>query len=185
MAGIDARVRIGDSDDYLEGVSVTTPAGVDLFREGVVVSDPELAHARQRVTDEQPAPDDFGAVVRVAGGVDTGLVQPTTPADLQPIQDAAERFTLSVATSVTAIGDTVIYTPAAGKRIRLKWIYAINDPVAETSTKITIKLGAQAHYVAWAISKRQMFDGPVDGALIINLTNAGDVAVTAFIEEID
>lgn len=69
MAGIDARVRIGESDDYLEGVSVTTPAGADLFREGVVVSDPELAHARQRVTDEQPAPDDFGAVVRVAGPV--------------------------------------------------------------------------------------------------------------------
>lgn len=103
---------------------------------------------------------------------------------IQPIEDSTDREYTSVATSVTATGDTVVYTPAAGKRVRLHWIYAINDPVANVSTKITIKLGAQVYYVAWAISKRQQFTGPVDGALVVNLTNTGDVAVTAFLEEI-
>lgn len=90
----------------------------------------------------------------------------------------------SVATSVTSAGDTVLYTPAAGKRVRLHWIYAVNDPVAETSTLLTVKLGTQVFYVAWAISKRQRFTGPIDGQLIINLSAVGQVAVTAFVEEI-
>lgn len=90
----------------------------------------------------------------------------------------------SVATTVTSVGDTTVYTPAAGKRVRLHWIYAINDPTAAVSSKITVKLGNTAFYVAWALSKRQQFTGPVDGALVINLSAAGNVAVTAFLEEV-
>lgn len=67
MSGIDDKVQIGSSSDFLEGVSVDTTAGMGLFREGVVVSDPESAEARQRVTNTTPAANDFGAVVRIAG----------------------------------------------------------------------------------------------------------------------
>lgn len=90
----------------------------------------------------------------------------------------------SIATTVTAAGDNFVYTPASGKRVRIHWVYAINDPVATSSTRITIKLGAVTFYVAWAISKRQQFTGPVDGAVNINLSSAGSVAVTIFLEEV-
>lgn len=45
----DAKVQIGNSADFLEGTSVDTPAGLNLFREGVVISDPELPGARAEV----------------------------------------------------------------------------------------------------------------------------------------
>lgn len=89
-----------------------------------------------------------------------------------------------VATSITASGDNTLYTPASGKRVRLHWVQAINDPMASTSTKITIKLGSNTYYVAWAISKTQRFTGPVDGPLIVNLSAPGNVAFTAFVEEV-
>ena len=34
----DAKVQIGNSADFLEGTSVNTLAGANLFREGVVLS---------------------------------------------------------------------------------------------------------------------------------------------------
>ena len=55
MAVIQDKVRIGTSADFLDGVSVDTPAGTDLFRETVVLADPEdgggLANIRQLSTD--------------------------------------------------------------------------------------------------------------------------------------
>lgn len=94
-----------------------------------------------------------------------------------------EEFTHVVAT-VTASGSTTVYTPAAGKRIRLRWIYAINDPGLTASPLIKVFLGAEEKYRVYALSKRQMTTGPVDGALIINLDQAAEVAVTALLEEI-
>jgi hypothetical protein len=102
----------------------------------------------------------------------------------QKVADSTDSEYLRVATSVTAIGDTTIVTPSSGKRIRLQWVYAINDPVASTSTKITVKLGTAVQYVAWAISKRQQLTGAVDAPLIVNLSNSGDVAVTVFYQEV-
>lgn len=55
MAVIQDKVQIGSSSDFLDGVSVDTPAGTDLFRETVVLADPEdgggLANIRQLSTD--------------------------------------------------------------------------------------------------------------------------------------
>jgi hypothetical protein len=110
--------------------------------------------------------------------------------NLSSVQDNVRAFDstdseyLRIATSVTATGDTTLVTPAAGKRIRLQWVYAINDPTAVLSTKITIKLGTAVQYVAWAISKRQQLTGAVDAPLIVNLSNLGDVAVTVFYQEV-
>jgi hypothetical protein len=339
----DAKVQIGLSSDFLEGTKVTTPAGADLFREGVVISDPEIPGARAEVRQmgTQLTTGDWGLVTHsviqgfstsqggqyhdvkvtpsgaltveatVTGVVSvTGTVQiaepvtvdgtvaldaatlaalesvnatvsgsvsvnnfpvtqqvsgtveitndvgnpipvsgsvavtdgggsltvdgsvsvnnfPTTQAvsgtvaldsatlaaletinvgnfpatqtvsatdldirNLSSTQDNVRAFDstdseyLRVATSVTATGDTTLVTPAAGKRIRLQWVYAINDPVASTSTKITVKLGTAVQYVAWAISKRQQLTGEVDAPLIVNLSNLGDVAVTVFYQEV-
>lgn len=86
--------------------------------------------------------------------------------------------------TVTASGNTTVYTPLAGRRIRLRWMYAINDPTATTTPLIKVFLGASEKYRVYALSKRQLVIGPVDGALIVNLSAAGSVAVTALLEEI-
>lgn len=104
-------------------------------------------------------------------------------ADAWPVIDD-EEYTHVVAT-VTASGDTTVHTPAAGKRIRLRWIYAINDPTASSAPLIKVSLGAEEKYRAWALSKAQRVTGPADGELIINLSQAGNVAVTALLEEVD
>jgi hypothetical protein len=256
----DAKVQIGLSSDFLEGVGVTTPAGANLFREGVVISDPELpgARAEVRTLGAELTTNDYGLITHsviqgfsTGGGggyhdvkvtpsgaltVEANIVEPValdaatlaalenvnatvsgtveitndvgnpipvsgsvsatvTATDLDirnlsSVQDNVRAFDstdseyLRVATSVTAIGDTTLVTPSAGKRIRLQWVYAINDPVASTSTKITVKLGTAVQYVAWAISKRQQLTGAVDAPLVINLSNVGDVAVTVFYQEV-
>lgn len=134
--------------------------------------------------------------VSIAGTVN--IAEPVTVAatdldirNLSSVQDSVRNFDstdseyLRFAGSVSAVGDTTLITPTAGKRLRLQWVYAINDPTANTSTKITIKLGSAVQYVAWAISKRQQLTGAVDAPLIINLTQLGDVAVTVFYQEVD
>lgn len=121
----------------------------------------------------------------VAGTVDTGgLTNAELRAAPVDVADSGEReYTHAVAT-VTASGNTTVYTPAAGKAIRLRWIYAINDPTANTAPLIKISLGGQEIYRAWALSKRQRITGPVDGPLVINLSTAANVAVTAVLEEV-
>lgn len=86
--------------------------------------------------------------------------------------------------TVTGSGSTTVYTPSSGRRVRLRWIYAINDPSSSTSPLIKVFLGAQEKYRVYALSKRQLATGPVDGALIVDLSVAANVAVTALIEEI-
>lgn len=99
-------------------------------------------------------------------------------------QDSGEQEFIHVPFTVINAGDTTVYTPAAGKRIRLRWIYAINDPTASTAPVISVKLGATEIYRVYALSKRQKVTGPIDGQLIINLSVPGNVQVTALVEEI-
>lgn len=101
---------------------------------------------------------------------------------VQGLDSGEYDFTHVVAT-VTASGDTTIYSPASGKRLRLRWIYAVNDPGSSASPLIKIFLGAEEKFRVYVISKRQWVTGPVDGELIINLSEAAEVAVTALIEE--
>ena len=91
---------------------------------------------------------------------------------------------VAVAAAVTASGDTVIYTPAAGKSIRLHWVYAINNPAALMPAMLTIKLGGITKYIAYGVSKRQVDTGPVNGQLVVNLSVAGNVACTFRLEEV-
>ncbi len=112
----------------------------------------------------------------------------TNRSSLQEGLDSGEyEYTHKVAT-VTASGPTTIYTPSAGKLIKLRWIYAVNDPSAATTPLIRIFLGGTASqyeiFRAYALSKRQTISGPIDGPLIIDLSAAGSVAVTAILEEV-
>ena len=86
--------------------------------------------------------------------------------------------------TVTALGPTTVFTPSAGRRVRLRWIYALNDPGSSASPLIKVLLGAQEKYRVYALSKRQLVTGPVDGALIVDLSEAAEVAVTALLEEV-
>jgi hypothetical protein len=97
--------------------------------------------------------------------------------------DSGEYDFTHVVSTVTASGSTTIYTPAAGKRLRLRWIYALNNPSLSNSPLIKVFLGAEEKFRVYALSKRQFTTGPVNGALIINLSEAAEVAVTALIEE--
>lgn len=98
--------------------------------------------------------------------------------------DSGEQDYTHVVDTITASGSTTVYTPTAGKRIRLRWIYAINDPGSASTPLIKIFLGNQEKFRVYAISKRQWTTGPVDGALIVNLSEAAEVAVTFLLEEI-
>jgi hypothetical protein len=102
----------------------------------------------------------------------------------QPISDSGEREYTHVVATVTASGDTTIHTPAAGKAIRLRWIYAINDPASTNPPLIKVRLGGSELYRVYALSKRQRKTGAVDAPLIINLSAGASVAVTALLEEV-
>lgn len=99
--------------------------------------------------------------------------------------DSGEKELSHHVVDVTAAGDTTLLTPAAGKAIRVRWIYAINDPAATSPRKIKIRFAENADFLnVFAISKRLVKTGGVDEALNINLNGAGDVAVTIIYEEI-
>jgi len=102
---------------------------------------------------------------------------------VQGLDSGNYEFTHVVAT-VTAAGDTTIYTPAAGKRVRVYWAYAVQDPGSAASPLIKISLGGTEKFRAYALSKRQQMTGPVDGTLVVNLSVAASVAVTFVLEEI-
>jgi hypothetical protein len=99
-------------------------------------------------------------------------------------QDSGEQEYTHVVATVTASGNTTVHTPGVGRRIRLHWIYAINDPSSTSAPLIKVFLGSDEKYRVYALSKRQLATGPVDGALILNLSTTGSVAVTALIQEV-
>jgi hypothetical protein len=98
--------------------------------------------------------------------------------------DSGEREYTHVVASVTSSGSTTIYTPGVGRRVRLYWSYALNDPGSSATPLIKIFLGADEKFRVFALSKRQQVTGPVNGALIVNLSEAADVAVTFLLEEV-
>lgn len=67
---MDAKIQIANTTDVLEGTKVTTLAGDNLFREGVVVSDPIVGEARARCLNITPASDEYGMSVRQVGPIE-------------------------------------------------------------------------------------------------------------------
>lgn len=100
-------------------------------------------------------------------------------------QDSGEHEYTHVVATITASGSTTVYTPSSGKRVRLRWVYAISDPGSSSNPLIKVLLGSEEKYRVYALSKRQSVTGPVDGALAVNLSTTGSVAFTALLEEVD
>lgn len=144
-----------DTPDKLRSFEQTTGAGI-VQSEAVALVDPDDVSRYNKFTDEKR---------------------------LQTSDSKEEEYTHVVAT-LTSAGDTVVYTPAAGKAVRVRSLYAVPDPVAVSSALIKIKLGALEIYRVWALSTRQRKTGPVNGALTVNLTGTGNIAFTAILEEV-
>ena len=98
--------------------------------------------------------------------------------------DSGEQNYTHVVATITNAGPTVMYTPVVGKSVQLRWISAISDPALTASPLIQVFLGAEEKYRVYALSKRQRTTGPIDGPLIISLSAAGSVAVTAILEDV-
>jgi hypothetical protein len=90
---------------------------------------------------------------------------------------------IAVVATVTASGNTTLYTPTSGWAIRLCWISAINDPDEATNPLIKVSLGATELYRVYAVAHWEMFEGATDAALVCNLSGAASVAITAHLEE--
>jgi len=93
---------------------------------------------------------------------------------------------LAKTAQVTVVGDTTVHTPAAGKALALYWVSAINDPDASVSPLISIGFAGAATYLysAYAIAHFEVFEGVTDQSLIVNLDQAGAVAITLHYREI-
>lgn len=97
--------------------------------------------------------------------------------------DSAEYPHSHYAGVISSDGDTTLITPAPGKRLRVFWIYAINQPTSSVSPVISISIGSRILYKVFALSKRQIIEGDVDQSLTINLSAPSQVAVTVIYEE--
>lgn len=135
------------------------------------------------------AADDIGGKlhqrIKIRHGVDGEGVD-ASHADPFPVT-RAKNLTAVVAT-VTASGDTTIHTPTAGKAIRLHYLYAMNDPDETTTPLIKVGFGpatsiTKERYRSYGIAKERIFESAADDRLIVNLSGAGSVAITAHIEE--
>lgn len=159
--------------------SILTELGQKLEAGQAVALDAAALAALENITATISGPVALDSATLAALETITAAVTGTVTAE-----DSGERQYTHVTATVTATGDTTIHTPAAGKAIRLRWIYAINDPTATTATLIKVKLGAAELYRVWALSKRQLSQGAVNAALVVNLSATGTVAVSALLEEV-
>lgn len=90
--------------------------------------------------------------------------------------------------TVSAIGSSIVYTPTAGKRVRLKWI-GLSSPSTNTATVlVTILLGGTPIYL-WDMGAPGAFahgtvrEGPVNGVLSVSLSDSQVVRVNFDVEE--
>lgn len=146
---------------------------------------PTTVTADQGAAGADPWPVDIGgATVSVSNLQTDALTDTQLRATDVNTADSGEREYTHVVATVTSVGDTTVHTPASGKAVRLRWIYAINNPTATSAPLIKVKLGATEIYRVWALSKRQVVTGAVNAPLVVNLDAGGIVAVTALIEEV-
>jgi hypothetical protein len=96
--------------------------------------------------------------------------------------------TLGTPQTVNASGDTTVYTPTAGKSIRLKWLGLSSPSTNTANTTVTVKLGGTTIYI-WELGAPGAFahafvrEGPVNGLLVVNLTANQVVRVNFDLEE--
>jgi hypothetical protein len=112
--------------------------------------------------------------------------------DVVPVQRTLQsRFGVSSgsAQAVSSPGDTTIYTPASGKRVRLKWI-GLSSPAANTAeTVVSIRFGSGTPFYIWnmgapgALGHGTCREGGVDEPLNVSLTTGQTVYVNFDVED--
>jgi hypothetical protein len=119
--------------------------------------------------------------VEAGAGVTTAktqrMVSASDDANLQPVRN---RFAASLGnlTEVTAAGDTDVYIPGSGKRIRLKWAGFSSSPAMPATTKAKIRFGSNAAFYGWWMGAPGAFahgvvrEGAVDEKLTVNCSVA-------------
>lgn len=119
----------------------------------------------------------------------TAAAQTTAQASLSQIATALDnRYgggLTPFAAQVTASGNTTILTPTTGKKLDVRWVTALNDPDQTNAPRIIVKFaGGLELYRSYAIAHWEKFVGATNEALVVNLDQAGDVAVTIHYKEI-
>lgn len=113
-------------------------------------------------------------------------------AEVVPATEAtvAKRFGVAVGSPVTATaaGDTTVYTPTPGARVRLKWLGLSSPSGNSASVLATVRIGTTEIY-RWsmgapgAFSHSSVREGGVDEELVINLDDDQTVHVNIDVEE--
>lgn len=104
--------------------------------------------------------------------------------DISEDLDSGEREGSHITAYITTATTTTVYTPTTGKRIRLRWIYALNYPASTNPSRIQIKIGGTTYYDTYGISKRQRITGAVDAPLTVVTDQNTPVTVTAIFDEV-
>jgi hypothetical protein len=91
----------------------------------------------------------------------------------------------TVATVISAAGDTTLVTPSSGHRLRVVWVSALPSPDNTAANRIRVRFDSSApFYDGYAVGHWEPFDGPVDGPLIINMATSEPVAVNVHYREL-
>ena len=89
---------------------------------------------------------------------------------------------------ITTAGDNIIYTPALGNRIRIKWIGLRTPRDNAPDIEVIIKIGS-ANIYRWYMTKLDLFshstirEGAVNEPLIVNLSVNSNLYVNFDLEE--
>jgi hypothetical protein len=152
--------------------SVTTPALTDtqLRASAVPVSSTVTNFpASQAVTGPQTdaqaraTPQPVSGTVAITGSEDTRFAGGKTP----------------YAQVLSTAGDTTIVTPSGGQRVRMVWVAFVPNSDNTAANLVTVKFTTgSTPYVGYALSHWEVFDGPVNQPLVVNLANTQPVAVT-------
>jgi hypothetical protein len=107
--------------------------------------------------------------------------------DILPIKN---RFSPSIGSpaTVAAAGNTTVYTPAAGKSIRLKWI-GLSSPSTNTAVNLVDVILSGTTIYRWdmgfpgAFAHGTVREGAVNGTLVVSCSNAQPLHVNFDVEE--
>lgn len=86
---------------------------------------------------------------------------------------------------VSAVGDTTVLTPPSGRRLEIHWVAAMSDPDDALTPLITVRFaGGSELYSNHVLQHREIFTGAVNEALVVNLDELADVALTIHYREV-
>lgn len=155
--------------DWFGGQGEKPPTGY-LGAEGLVESP-------TRATDLRgPAGQAFGGYGGLSREDVLQLIEDAMPADNVEYPRIAQRFDL-------VTGANTIYTPTAGKALRLRSIKVTPDPDTVDTPMLTLRIGAKVVQVGPVLYGKDFIEGAVGDALIIDAQSAVSAGVTIKYEE--